>query len=379
LLLAGACSSRVNDSSSGTYRNAFRALRDAPVAQTQHLAATLPDGRVILLGGFTSATPNVPDSTLTQIFDPDTEQFSPGPELLFSVEAQHFTSVAQAGAGGFLLVGGGINAGFGERTGVVTQVLASAAAGLTSAGDAVARGVSNRTATTLDDGGVLLNGGVGGAPILGDDVERYDPAGLSWRTAGHMLQRRAAHTATLLRDGRVLIVGGWTCCRPAPANSVFHASSAEIYDPTTGQFAATGSMTTGRAGHSAALLPDGRVLVAGGEGDDPDSPPLGTEMFDPATGRFSPAGNLSAARDSHSAVVLRDGRVLVVGGEAPSQRVGVPSTEIFDPASGRWSAGPMLTPAFYAATVMRLRNGKVLVFGGEDPGGSPHANAALFE
>ena len=136
--------------------------------------------------------------------------------------------------------------------------------------------------------------------------------------------------------------------------------------------------------HAAALLPDGRVLISGGDGNDPAAPPLSTELFDPATGQFSSAGDLQAPRDSHSAVTLTDGRVLVISGEVPPELagtvgVGVSATEVFDPATGRWSAGPALDPAFYAATVTMLSNGKVLVFGGQDAGGSPQAAAALFE
>ena len=143
-------------------------------------------------------------------------------------------------------------------------------------------------------------------------------------------------------------------------------------------------MQVARGLHAAALLPDGRVLISGGDGNDPAAPPLETEIFDPATGRFSSAGNLMTARDSHSAVTLTDGRILVVGGEVPptvagSAGVGISGSEIFDPATGRWTEGPLINQGFHAATVTMLSNGKVLVFGGEDPGGSPRANAALFE
>lgn len=362
------------------YRNAFRVLNDAPVAQTRHLAATLPDGRAILMGGNTSETPNVPDSTLTQVFDPATETFARGPELLFSAGAQEFTSVVQLSNGGFLLVGGGVNAGLGGRTSVVTQLFdPAAAAGPVEVGDAVVSGVSSRTSTPLSDGGALLTGG-----FLSNRAERYDPVEAKWRAAGNMLHVRGGHTATLLRDGRVLIAGGSTCCdEPAPS-TLLYANTAEIYDPATNAFSETGSMQFARGLHAAALLPDGRVLISGGDGNDPAAPPLGTEIFDPATGRFSSAGNLAAPRDSHTALTLTDGRVLVAGGEVPpllagGASVGIAGTEIFDPATGRWTGGPMIDAGFSAATVTMLSNGKVLVFGGEDRGGFPRANAALFE
>jgi len=199
-----------------------------------------------------------------------------------------------------------------------------------------------------------------------------------------MLHVRVGHTATLLRDGRVLVAGGLSCCREPNPSPEFYESTAEIYDPSTDKFAATGSMSAARGNHSAALLPDGRVLIAGGNGNDPAAPPLDTEIFDPATGQFTSAGSLTAPRDSHSAVTLTDGRVLVMAGEVPPEvsgivGVGVSATEIFDPGTGQWNVGPHLNPAFYAATVTMLSDGKVLVFGGQDAGGSAQAAAALFE
>jgi len=368
-----------------SYRNRIRVLGSAPFAQTDHVAAALPDGRAMAMGGRTSESPLVPDSTLTQIFDPATEELARGPDLLFSAAARLFTSVAPLLSGGFLLAGSGLNAPVGALRSVVTQLFDPATPGLTPVGDVATRGISNRTATPLSDGGALLTGGLTGAtnPVT-DSADRYVSADEKWHAAGQMLNVRVGHTATLLRDGRVLIAGGLSCCQVPNPSPEFYASSAELYDPATDAFAQTGPMSSARGNHAAALLPDGRVLISGGDGNDPAAPPLGTEIFDPASGQFSSAGDLQAPRDSHSEVTLTDGRVLVIGGEVPPELVGrvgvgVSVTEIFDPASGRWSAGPALNPAFYAATVTMLSNGKVLVFGGEDAGGSPQAAAALFE
>src|SRR6266481_712155 len=142
------------------YRNRTRALDIAPVAQTNHVAAALPDGRAMVMGGNTSETPLVPDSTLTQIFDPATEKLARGPDLLFSTEAQLFTSVVPLVSGGFLLAGSGINAPVGALRSVVTQLFDPAVTGLTPVGDAATRGISNRTPTPLSDGGALLSGGL---------------------------------------------------------------------------------------------------------------------------------------------------------------------------------------------------------------------------
>src|SRR4051812_30085570 len=373
-----------------SYRNRIRVLRSAPLAQRNHLAAALPGGRAILMGGNTSAGISVPDSTLTQIFDGATEEFTPGPDLLFTTAAQFFTSVAPLTSGAFVLIGTGPNAPVGALRGVITQLFdpfaKTATPAFTRLGEAPTRGISDRTVTPLLDDAALLTGGqVGGnTPGRSSIADRFDGLTEQWSSAGQMLHVRDTHTATLLRDGRVLIAGGLTCCRILNPVPEFYTNTAEIYDPASGEFTSTGSMSAPRGGHAAVLLPDGRVLVSGGDNDDGALAPVSTEIYDPATGEFSAGGDLQGPRDSHSAIALTDGRILVIGGEVPPQvarvvGVGVVPAEIFDPGTGRWSAGPRLDPAFYGATVTMLSNGKVLIFGGEDRAGFPQSAAALFE
>jgi hypothetical protein len=368
----------------GRYLNRIRLLADAPIAQTNHLAAALPGGRALVMGGNTSLSVLVPDSTISQVFDPATERFSRGPELRLSAQAQLDTSIAPLANGGFLLVGTGINGTVGAFQTVATQVFDAVEQTFTRVGNAVTRDTFDRTVTPLADGGVLLTGGQGQTIAPVSSADRFDANTGQWRAAGQMVHGRKGHTATLLHDGRVLIAGGLTCCQVPNPSPDFFTGSAEIYDPASGELTETGSMAAARASHAAALLPDGRVLISGGSGSDSDPAPLSTEIYDPRTGLFTSAGNLSAARDSHSAVTLTDGRVLVIGGEVPPTLagrvdVGVPSTELFDPVANRWGPGPALNPAFSAATVTLLGSGKVLVFGGQDVGGFPQSAAALFE
>jgi len=358
-----------------SYRNRFRALAASPVARTRHLTAALPGGRAIAMGGNSSEAINLPDIDTTQIFDPATETFSMGPQLVFSAVAGENTALAQLAGGGFLLSGGGINSSttLPEHDGdVATQVFDGT--GFVRVGNAVTRFRVDARATALADGGVLLSGG--STPLAIPRVDRYDAGSRKWRLVGNMLLPRVEHSATLLRDGRVLIAGGVTCCDQA---GEFFTEAAEIYDPATDAFVATGSLAIARGLHAAALLPDGRVLIAGGFGNTGAPPVLSTEIFDPATGRFTSAGDLEAARFSFSAVPLTDGRVLVAGGKDPFTGLALSRTEIFDPVASRWSAGPPLPADAFDATITLLTNGKMLVFGGEDPSGFPQPFATLFE
>ena len=125
-----------------------------------------------------------------------------------------------------------------------------------------------------------------------DTTEFYNPKNGKFVAGPKMTQTRAGHTATLLNDGRVLIAGG-------------HGDpSAEIYNPAANSFAATAPMSVSRYAHSATLLPGGKVLIAGGW--DADYKPLATtELFDAATGKFTPAANMENARAGHTATLIQ--------------------------------------------------------------------------
>jgi Kelch motif len=227
---------------------------------------------------------------------------------------------------------------------------------------------------TLADGRVLVGCGVSGAEPEGAlaTAELFDPKTGTFSPAGSMTRPRSfGLSATLLRDGRVLVVGG------GPEVG----TSAELYDPATETFSPTGSMTVARGGfQSATLLTDGRVLVAGGfvpHAGDPRAIPDPTataEVYDPATATFSAVGPMAAPRFIHGASILADGTVLVVGGDHdyPAQGVPVPvgvsDAEIFDPATGTFRAtGSLHRPRFLPAMVSI--DDRVLVLGTLDPVG----------
>jgi hypothetical protein len=141
-----------------------------------------------------------------------------------------------------------------------------------------------------------------------------------------MTARREDHTATLLTNGKVLIAGG------GEMGFKTTKATAELFDPGTGAFAATGSMTTARENYTATLLAGGKVLMVGGVDDAVDLASI--EEYDPATGTFAATGSLVHAADSLTATPLKDGRVLIVGGRAGEA---LPTAGLYDPASGKFS------------------------------------------
>lgn len=241
------------------------------------------------------------------------------------------------------------------------------------------------TATLLGSGKVLIAGGSTGQLSLGSPLpnlasaEVYDPATHAFSPTGSMTTARAGHTATLLLDGRVLILGG------APSGGAGGApvASAELYNPLTGTFAATGSAAVARQGASATLLTDGRVLIAGGSvGTSTGLLALASaELYDPATGAFRTTGSMASPRSDQEATLLADGRVLIAGGLNVGNGNGgsLPTAELYDPRTGAFSPTGSMTSPRLSPTATRLVSGQVLVAGGLQLSGSAGATLASAE
>jgi hypothetical protein len=186
-----------------------------------------------------------------------------------------------------------------------------------------------------------------------------------FKSAGAMGTARTSHTATLLADGTVLLAGG------------LGLSSAEKYDPVTGKFTATaGSMSVARIGFTATLLKDGKVLITGGQASWGTAPYPTAELFDPSTGMFTAtAGSMTVARIDHTATLLASGKVLITGGFNGSTCVA--ASELFDPGTGSFTSTGALGTARSSHTATLLNSGKVLVTGGFN--NAALATAELFD
>ena len=225
------------------------------------------------------------------------------------------------------------------------------------------------TATLLQDGRVLVVGGLGnGDPGVLASAELYDPATGRWTSAGKMATPRSDDTATLLEGGQVLVAGG-----TADFEKVL--ASAELYDPVTGSWSTLAPMQHARVSASAVLLESGLLLVAGGwDGEGVRT----AELYDPATGAWTETGDLRDTREgAQTIVLLRDGRVLLTGGFSPTAFRA--TAETYDPGTGRFTRAGRMTSrrGFHAAVV--LRDGSVLVAGGRADFEAPLDTAEIFD
>jgi hypothetical protein len=215
---------------------------------------------------------------------------------------------------------------------------------------------SAHTATLLPDGRVLLIGGM--VSVRGDEVstastEFYDPRTGTFAKGAKMTVPRAGHTATLLPDGNVLVTGG---------GDGKTMTTAELYQPASGQFVSVGPMLVSRERHAATLLIDGRVHITGGTAIQPSN---AAEIYDAKIRGFIAIAPMQARRFAHSSTLMRDGRVLIAGGAESLDSV-LKSVELYDPGQNTFKSAGQLQASRYKHSAVLLSDDKVMLLGGSD-------------
>jgi hypothetical protein len=324
----------------------FAATGSMGTVRELHTATLLDSGKVLITGGDDETGDS---SAKAELFDPSTGFFAPTGSM-GNVRSNHTATLlcnlssAICKDNRVLVTGGGT---------VIAELFDPSTGSFTATGSMETIRFA-ATATLLNSGNVLVAGGVG--PL--DTAELYNPAAGTFTPVGNMSTGRSNHTAVLLSSGKVLLIGG----RGVNGISV---GTAELFDPSNATFTPTGKMATPRSGHTAMLLcnlssppcADNRVLVTGGV-DATGAPVSTAEIFDPNAGSFTPVGGMTVARALHTATLLRDGTVLIAG---PDQ-----TAELFDPQSGTFAATGSMTAARASHTATLMVNGKVLITGGND-------------
>lgn len=317
-----------------------------PTATASTIAVRLANGRLLVTG------------TATALFDPVGNRWTAGPAL--GTPRQGHTTVVLAN--GRVLVAGGRTA-----TGLLASAeLYDSLSNTWTATGSLSTARTDHSSTVLPDGRVVVAGGTGTQASLAS-AEIYDPETGTWSDAAPMTEARAGHPAVLV-GGKVLVVGGTIATGGPPAPLAY----CDLYDPVAETWTPTGDLATPRTGHQATRLPDGTVLVTGGDtaGTRADGMYSArslatTERFHPATGQWTVATPMPGPRTRHRAIVVRTGRLLVTGGTGgPTFTAGFPGALTYDPATDRWTATSAMRTGRWAHVVAELTDSRIVVAGG---------------
>jgi len=338
-----------------------------------HTASLLMNGKVLIAGGS--------DET-AELFDPASESFAP----TGSMSTSRYGATATLLANGKVLIVGGFGSGTSELPRLATAELYDPLRGIFSETGSTAFPRVLHAATLLSDGRVLITGGtidnVGGG-VATATSEVYDPSTGAFTIVGNMITDRAQHSATLLADGQVFVVGGWNGhAADAADDPPWDPLLAELYNPKPGTFTSSGSMGTTRIGLTAIRLTNGKVLILGGipNPQNVHAQPIDTpyaQLYDAVAHTFTAPWNLTTSRTGYSSTLLISGKVLLAGGENLGRAVG--TAELFDLASGSLTATGGLVTEREGHTPSLLLDGRVLVTGGVDSNGNTLTSAEVYK
>ena len=349
-VLATVATTTISASSNSFQVSGFCAAGNMNAVRSNHVAVKLPNGAVLLAGGNNAAGTSLAS----------TESRAPDGAFVLNNDMQvprsSFTgTLLGSGVTAKVLLAGGINNGSGSPT---VEIFDPGTGDFVLDTNHMTVGRYQHTATLLPNGDVLIAGGSSSFGSDNNNAEIYHAANGTFSPLIPMTSTHTGGTATLLPNGKVLIAGGLTLVPSGPGFVETAINVAELFDPTTNTFTATGPMHTARSSHIAVLLPNGKVLVAGGTNAS-NMDEGSAELYDPSAGTFTTTGSMTP-RANAAAAVLPNGKVLVIGGGAPQLNV----AQLYDPAAGTFSTIlPMLSARADFPAVL-LNDGTVLATGG---------------
>jgi len=325
-------------------------------ARDGHTATILTNGKVLAAGG----TNNGVALTSAELYNPTAGTWASTGSMNV---ARTLARAVVLSNGSVLVVGGCVNDCLSATTN--SAELYNPTAGTFTATGSMVQARAEFGVTLLANGQVLVAGGctaydVNGCASTTNKAEIYNPATGTWKATGALRGARHAMTATLLPSGKVLVAGGATAASDA-------VNSSEIYDPTAKTWTLGLKMVQARSDYASIMLGTGKILFTGGENING----VGinkAELYNPSTGKFTATGNMTATREEHTAVLLANGNVLVSGGNKKTITTQTPlaSTELYNPANGTWTATGSMSNARAGHTSTVLHNGNVVNAGGSD-------------
>jgi large repetitive protein len=321
-------------------------------AREYHTATLLNNGQVLIVGGSYRGSFIQYGLTSAELYNPVTGKFT----KTGSLNTGRYSHSATLLGNGKVLIVGGLN----NSTELSSAELYDPTTGTFTVTGSLPC-ACYFTATALPNGKALFTGGADGTNALTTSL-LYDPASGTFVPTGDLKVARAGPSSTLLANGKVLVAGGVYYTGSGTSLVVHYLASAELYDPSTGTFELTGSLNTARSSQTATVLANGNVLIAAGQNAGPNGGYLSSaELYNPATGEFTVTGSLNTARILHTAHLLASGNVLIVAGNHFGS---IASAELYDLASGTFSNTASLNAPRQGHASALLTNGQVLAVGG---------------